>query len=220
MTHLIYLHGFASSANGRKAQYLRPRLAERSGVTFHAVEFSPTPADFEYLTITGMISRLRQYILDRELTDVCLIGSSMGGLVGLNYAHRFGGIAHLLLLAPALTYLSGERVGLPLAEWQADGVGELFHYGFNRLVPLRYDLEVDGRFYQTSPPLPAPITIIHGRQDEVVPIAASREYAQAYPDQVQLIEVTAGHDINDHLPLVWQTLRQVCLARWQNESKC
>jgi predicted esterase YcpF (UPF0227 family) len=77
MTHLIYLHGFASSAGGRKAQYLRPRLAERSDVTFHAVEFSPTPADFEYLTITGMINRLRQYILDRELTDVCLIGSSM-----------------------------------------------------------------------------------------------------------------------------------------------
>jgi uncharacterized protein len=212
MTHLIYLHGFASSANGRKAQYLRPLLSDRSYATFHAVEFSPTPSDFEYLTITGMINRLRQYILDRELTDVCLIGSSMGGLVGLNYAHRFGGVAHLLLLSPALTYHSGERVDLSPDEWQANGVGELFHYGFNQPVRLRYDLEVDGRFYQTSPPLPAPITIIHGRQDEVVPIAASREYAQAYPDQVQLIEVAAGHDINGHLPLIWQTLQQVCLA--------
>jgi uncharacterized protein len=159
-----------------------------------------------------MINRLRQYILDHALTEVCLIGSSMGGLVGLNYAHRFGGVAHLLLLSPALTYLSGERVGLSLAEWQADGVGELFHYGFNRPVRLRYDLEVDGRFYQTPPPPPAPITIIHGTEDEAVPIAASREYAYAYPDQVQLIEVTAGHDINGHLPVIWQILQQVCLA--------
>jgi uncharacterized protein len=159
-----------------------------------------------------MINRLRQYILDRELTDVCLVGSSMGGLVGLNYAHRYGGVAHLLLLSPSLTYLSGERVGLSLEQWQADGVGELFHYGFNRPVRLRYDLEVDGRFYQTPPPPPAPITIIHGTEDEVVPVAASRAYAHAYPDQVQLIEVTAGHDINAHLPLVWQTLQQVCLA--------
>ena len=214
MTHLIYLHGFASSANGRKAQYLRPLLSDRSDVTFHAIEFSPTPADFEYLTITGMINRLRQYILDRELSDVCLIGSSMGGLVGLNYAHRYGSVAHLLLLSPALTYLSGERVGLSLAQWQVDGVGEMFHYGFNRLVPLRYDLEIDGRFYQTTPPPPpAPITIIHGTQDEVVPIAASRDYARAYPDQVLLIEVTAGHDINAHLPLIWEMLQQVCLAR-------
>jgi uncharacterized protein len=186
MTHLIYLHGFASSANGRKAQYLRPLLADRSDATFHAVEFSPTPADFEYLTITGMINRLRQYILDRELTDVCLIGSSMGGLVGLNYAHRYGGVGRLLLLAPALTYLSGERVGLSPAEWEVDGVGELFHYGFNRLVRLRYDLEVDGRFYQTPPPPPAPITIIHGTEDEVVAIAASRAYAHAYLDRCSL----------------------------------
>ncbi len=212
MNHLIYLHGFASSAGGRKAQYLRPRLAERSGVTFHAVEFSPTPADFEYLTITGMINRLRQYILDHALTEVSLIGSSMGGLVGLNYAHRFGGVAHLLLLAPALTYLSGEREGLSLDQWEAEGVGELFHYGFNRPVRLRYDLEIDGRFYQTTPPPPAPITIIHGTEDEVVPVAASRDYARAYPDQVQLIEVTAGHDINGRLPLVWETLQRVCPA--------
>jgi hypothetical protein len=45
-----------------------------------------------------------------------------------------------------------------------------------------------------------------------VPIAASRDYTQAYPDRVQLIEVTAGHDINAHLPLVWETLQRVCLA--------
>jgi uncharacterized protein len=165
-----------------------------------------------------MINRLRQYILDRELTDVCLIGSSMGGLVGLNYAHRFscdqryGGVAHLLLLSPALTYLSGERVGLSLDQWQVDGVGEMFHYGFNRPVRLRYDLEVDSRFYQTTPPTPAPITIIHGTEDEVVPIAASRAYALVYPDRVQLMEVTAGHDTNGRLPLIWETLQQVCLA--------
>jgi uncharacterized protein len=104
-------------------------------------------------------------------------------------------------------------VGLSLTQGQADGVGELFHYGFNRPVRLRYDLEVDGRFYTPpTPPPPAPITIIHGTEDEVVPITASRAYVQTYFDQVALIEVTAGHDINDHLPLVWQTLRQVCLA--------
>jgi hypothetical protein len=43
------------------------------------------------------------------------------------------------LLSAELTYLSGERVGLSLDRWQADGVGELFHYGFNRPVRLRYD---------------------------------------------------------------------------------
>jgi uncharacterized protein len=121
-------------------------------------------------------------------------------------------MAYLLLLAPALTYLSRERVGMSLAQWEAARVGEVFHYGFNRPVRLRYDLEIDGRFYQTPLPPPAPITIIHGIEDEVVPIAAGRDYGQAYPDWVQLIEVAAGHDINAHLPLVWETLQRVCLA--------
>jgi hypothetical protein len=41
----------------------------------------------------------------------------------------------------------------------AAAIGKIFHYGFNRPVALRYDSEVDGRFYQTPPP-PAPIAII------------------------------------------------------------
>jgi len=211
MTHLLFLHGFASSANGRKPQFLRPLLANLPDVTFHALDFSPTPIDFTYLTVTGMINRLRQYILDHALNAVSLIGSSMGGLVALHYAQRFGGVARLLLLSPALTYLSGERVGMSLAQWQASGVGEVFHFGFNRPVPLHYDLEVDGRFYHIAPPPPAAITIIHGTQDEVVSITASREYAVRYADQVQLIEVEAGHDINAHLPLIWEVTQQFLL---------
>lgn len=65
----------------------------------------------------------------------------------------------------------------------------------------------------TAPPPSAPITILHGTEDEVVPIAASREYTACYPEQVQLIEVTAGHDINDHLPLIWRLVQQFLLEQ-------
>jgi len=212
MKHIIYLHGFASSAKGTKAQYLRPRLEVMPDVVFHAIEMAPTPIDFTYQTVTGMINRLRQYILDRELAEVSLIGSSMGGLVSLNYAHRFPGVTRLLLLAPALTYISGDRVGMPVAEWQEKGAGEIFHYGLNQSVLLRSDFEEDGRFYQTTSPPPVPITILHGTKDEVVPVPASREYAQAYPDQVQLVEVEAGHDINAYLPKIWELTEQFLLT--------
>lgn len=208
MKHIIYLHGFASSANGTKAQYLRPRLEAMPDVTFHAIEMAPTPADFTYQTITGMINRLRQYILDREFANVSLIGSSMGGLVSLNYAHRFPDVTRLLLLSPALTYISGDRVGMPVDAWLEKGEGNLFHFGFQQNIPLRYDFEQDGRFYQTTPPPPAPITILHGTQDEVVPVSDSRAYAQAYPKQVHLIEVEAGHDINAYLPQIWELTQQ------------
>ena len=209
--HFLFLHGFVSSSQGEKSAYLRQHLATRPDVAFDALDFNPTPKDFEYLTVTGMINRLRQVVLDRQLDNLSLIGSSMGGLVALNYAHRFGGVDRLLLLAPALTYISGERTGMPLDEWQQQRVGHLMHYGFGRELPLRYDLEVDGRFYQTAPPPPAPITIIHGRADDVVFIDDSRAYARQYPDRVTLIEIDADHLINDHMALIGQQVDRFLL---------
>ena len=203
MKHIIFLHGFLSAANGRKSQYFAPRLAALPDVTFHAFAFSPEPIDFEHLTITGMINRLRQYILANGLTDVGLIGSSLGGLVALNYADMYGGVERLLLLSPALIYHSKERVGLPIEQWRENGIGELFHYGFNKTVKLRATLDINGRLFQTAPAPPVPIHIIHGTQDAVVPVEDSRQYVARYPQQTALTEVQAGHTIDDHLDLIW-----------------
>jgi len=191
---VILLHGFASSSNSTKAQYLRGRFTTVPGVQFHAIDFNPTPRDFEYTTITGMINRLRQYLLDRDLRRVFIVGSSMGALVGLNYAHRFGGVSRMLLLAPALSYLGFEPVD------------RVFHYAFNRELPLRDDFYVDGALYAEPVPPPVPVTIIHGRNDDVIPIAHSRHYAALYPEKVELIEVDSDHQVNDQLDFIWERL--------------
>ncbi len=102
--NVIYLHGFASSAKNSKAEWLQQRNDADPNVNLYAFDFNPTPADFSYMTISGMIHRLRQYILDFELTNPLLVGSSLGGLVALHYARLFGGIPHILLLAPALRF--------------------------------------------------------------------------------------------------------------------
>lgn len=209
---ILYLHGFASSGQGTKATHLRRRLAAVAGVTFHAPDFNPTPKDFEYVTVTGMINRLRQYVLDHELSRLYLIGSSMGGLVGLNYAHRFGGVEKMLLLAPALVYPRGLHTAVSAPPQPEEAVTQFFHYAFNRAVPLRHDLERDGRFFQHPPPPPAPILVIHGRSDEIISIAGSRQYVVQNPNQVRLVEVEAGHDLNPHLELIWQEVERFLLA--------
>lgn len=191
---VLLLHGFASSGNSTKAQYLRERFKALPHVDFHAPDFNPTPRDFEYMTITGMINRLRQYVLDHDFRRVFIVGSSMGALVGLNYAHRFGGVSRMLLLAPALSYLGFERLD------------RVFHYGFNQELPLRDDLYVDGSLYAEPAPPPVPVTIVHGRRDDVVPIANSRQYAVLYPEKVELIELDADHQVNDHLDFIWERL--------------
>jgi pimeloyl-ACP methyl ester carboxylesterase len=200
---ILYLHGFLSSAQSTKARFLRERLAPLPHATFDAIDFNPTPRDFETMTTTGQINRLRQYVLDRGLTDVGFVGSSFGGLVALHYAHRFGSVARMLLLAPAVAWLSGGRSEQELRGWEKAGVAPVFHPAFDREVPIRYDLQLDGLRYLEPVPPGSPTLIIHGRQDTTVPIAGSRAYAADYPDDVRLIEVNADHDLNPHLDLIW-----------------
>jgi hypothetical protein len=207
MTTLLHLHGFLSSARSTKAQFFRERFAARPGVAFHAIDFSPTPRDFEYLTVTGMINRLRQSVLDRGLLETgggAIIGSSLGGLVAVHYAHRFGGVDRMILLAPGLKWLSGGLTEDEIRAWEEAGVAPIFHPAFEREVPLRFDLELDGRLYREPVAPAAPTLIVHGRRDETVPVAHSRAYAETFPDLVQLVEVDADHDLNAHLDMIWE----------------
>ncbi|MGB3714990.1 MAG: YqiA/YcfP family alpha/beta fold hydrolase [Candidatus Promineifilaceae bacterium] len=202
--NVIFLHGFASSGMGTKGQYLGRRFREAPDVDFRAFDFTPTPRDFEYMTITGMINRLRQFVLLEKLEPFQLIGSSFGALVGMNYAHRFRGVEKSLLLAPALSYSSMASSAEEAEKWRSQGVAQVVHYAFDQKLPLRYELEIDGRLYARMPRPTGPITIIHGTSDEVVPVEHSRQYTAEYPDLVKLIEVDGGHDLNDYLDFIWQ----------------
>jgi len=117
-TAIVYLHGFASSTRSTKAQYLGSRFAARPQVDFYAPDFNPSPKDFEYMTTTGQIARLRQYVLDQGLQRFSIIGSSYGGLVAVHYAHRLGGVDKMLLLAPGLRWLSGGLSDEQLEQWR------------------------------------------------------------------------------------------------------
>ena len=157
------------------------------------------------MTVTGQINRLRHDILTRQLEPVGLIGSSLGGQVALNYAHRYGGVAWLLLLAPALVYTPTHNLTPEeLAGWQENGTRRLWHDGLNREIPLRYDFHLDRLTYAEPPPPPVPTVIVHGVNDDVVPIGGSRNYAAAYPELVSLIEVDSDHRLNDQLDLIWE----------------
>jgi pimeloyl-ACP methyl ester carboxylesterase len=200
---ILHLHGFASSARSTKAKYLAERMASVRGAQFYALDMNPTPTDFLYLTTTGAINRLRQVVLDRQPEDLSIVASSFGGLVATYYAHRFGGVSRILLLAPLLRWEFYSLTDKEVKGWQDDSTLPLPHYGFGGELPLDFGYYEDGQRYQEVAPPAAPTRIIHGREDEVIPVQRSRAYAAEYPDQVHLIEVDAGHDLNGHLATIW-----------------
>lgn len=200
---ILYLHGFASSAQSTKARYFGQKLAAFPQVDYHAIDFNPTPEDFHYVTTTGLIGRLRQYVLDHQLDNLSVIASSYGGLIALHYAHRFGGVDKMVLLAPGVMWLSGGLSDDELAQWERAGAEPIDHPAFQQEVSVRYDLQVDGLSYLKPVPPAAPVLIIHGVRDTAVPIEDSRKYASDFADRVRLIEVDADHDLNDHLDFIW-----------------
>jgi pimeloyl-ACP methyl ester carboxylesterase len=204
-TNVIYLHGFASSAKNSKAEWLRQKNEKEAVVNFYAFDFNPLPIDFSQMTITGMVNRLRQHVLVEKIENPFLVGSSLGGLVALHYARLFGGVERLLLLAPALRFNFANHSETP--ESKERGYRLIFHYAFNRELPLYRSFLVDGRQYKDLIEPPVPITILHGRQDEVVPIRGSQLYAKRYPDQVKLVTVESDHRMGDQVDVIWEWIK-------------
>jgi pimeloyl-ACP methyl ester carboxylesterase len=204
---VLYLHGFSSSATAAKARYLSQRLGEIAGARFLAPDFNPEPKDFEYLTVTGMIDRLRQFFVDHGISNPFIVASSLGCLVGLHYVARFGGAERLLFLAPVLSFRSLRFREEALLRWKEDGATDVFHYKFIKKLPLRYDFYLDGLQFADPIAPPVPIDILHGRNDETIPVMLSRKYAEEFPARVTLTELDSDHMLHDQLPVIWDRLR-------------
>ncbi|MEM7333526.1 MAG: alpha/beta hydrolase [Chloroflexota bacterium] len=202
--NIIFLHGFGvlGGLQNGKAQFFNEKFKKLNSISFFCIDFNPTPKDFEFHTITGMIDRLRQYIFHHDLDSVFLIGSSQGANVALNYAHRYGGVEKLLLLAPELFYDSYSTES-QLQEWEELVSAPLFHYGFGEEVLLNFGHHQDGLRYTNNPQPPAPILIIHGLNDDAIPISRSQKYAGAYSQDVSLITVEDDHFLRNSRQTMW-----------------
>jgi pimeloyl-ACP methyl ester carboxylesterase len=95
-----------------------------------------------------------------------LIGSSLGGQVALNYAHRYGWVNRLLLLAPTLFHNNRRDSAAELERWEQTDYRLIHHDAFGYEVPLRYGFHLDrlgGRPPGDDPSAPeAPIVQVLG----------------------------------------------------------
>ncbi|MBE9229953.1 esterase [Phormidium sp. LEGE 05292] len=205
----IYLHGFASSPNSVKANFLRDRFSQ-SQIPLTIPDLNQS--DFTHLTMTR---QLRQVIVNfpPSPTPVTLIGSSFGGLASAWLGETELQCQKLVLLAPAFTFLSlwlstlGEKI---VASWQREGFFPVHHYGEKRSLPLSYDFVTDLKQYpETKIQRPIPTLIIHGIKDEVIPIQASRDFAASRP-WIKLIELDSDHSLANVLPEIWQEISTFC----------
>lgn len=205
----IYLHGFASSPNSAKANYLRDRFSElQIPLTIPDLNQS----DFTHLTMTRQLCQVREKFPSSP-TPVTLIGSSFGGLASAWLGETQPQCQKLVLLAPAFTFLSLRLSALgetTVTNWRSSGFFPVYHYGEKRSLPLSYDFVTDLQKYTESEiQRPIPTLILHGINDEVIPIQASRNFAATRP-WVKLIELDSDHSLINVLPEIWQEISAFC----------
>ncbi len=207
--HLIYLHGFASSARSSKAAWLAARCAER-GVRLVTPDFNEP--EFAGLTITRMLAQVDDTIAGLPPGPVVLIGSSLGGFVAVQSALRHAGrVERLVLLAPALDF-SGNRLrdlgDRGVDEWRRTGTLNVFHYGFGRIMPVRYALYEDtARYDSMNAPLDIPVQIFQGDRDTAVDPATVQRWAAARP-LAELHLLDDDHQLVASLEYIWREMKR------------
>lgn len=196
---MLYLHGFGSGPDSRKAQDLAERFAA-SGAALEVPDLNG--GEFERLTISGQLERVEQAV---GRGPVCLIGSSLGGYVAALYAARHPEVTRLVLLAPAFGFarIYLNTIGPDLAR-EGERTGWLPVY--ERRVWWR--LIEDARRYEEFPDVTQPAVIIHGLRDEVVPPESSREFVRRHP-QVRLQLVDDDHELLASVDAIWDAIRTI-----------
>ncbi len=201
---LFYLHGFASSAQSKKAAYFAERLRAH-GVTLRCPDFNEP--DFPSLTMTRMLDRLAADIATIAPQPIALIGSSLGAVAAIHTAARMADrVDRLVLLAPAVMFPKDAEKVLGVDRfraWQRDGTLDVFHFGYGSKRPLNYAFYEDGQQYDAlAADVRQPILIFQGRRDEAVDYRVVEQYAATRPN-VTLTLLDDDHQLIASLPRIW-----------------
>ena len=203
----IYLHGFASGPLSEKAVYFSRRLREKE---FDVVVPDLNLPTFEQMTVSSQLKIVEALLAGKNPRSVLLVGSSMGGLLSTMLSTKHESISGLVLLAPGFGLdrrwqsVFGEGA---LETWREQGFLEVHHYAYDRVMPLAVSFLDDALKYQTDKlRVSIPTLVVHGKQDDVVPVEESIAFAELNPDYVNLHVVDDDHFLQSNLDASWDLI--------------
>jgi uncharacterized protein len=205
----IYLHGFSSGPGSTKAKYIRAQFAQ-IGVDLQVPDLNQD--DFTHLTVSRQIAQVVD-LFPADGSPVTLIGSSLGGWISAIIAQTHPQVERLILLAPAFDFLAHwlPKIGeTQLNSWQKTGYLSIYHHAIKDVSPLHYDFLLDAHKYPLHEiDRVLPTLIIHGINDDVIPISASQNFVEDRP-WVELIEWDSDHQLTDLNQEIWQEICRFC----------
>ena len=185
--HIIYLHGLGSGPGSQKGVLVRDHFrALGCSVSLPSI----TVPNLERLSPLKAIQVVRDEIVARKGEPLVLMGSSFGAFIAIHSVDGMSPndrvhIKRIVLLAPVFNpwdatsgLLTPERERV----WRERGVAPVLDLESGREVPVHYRFVQELKGLDSKDlKLPVPTLILHGNQDEVVPVAQSKDFAGKRP---------------------------------------
>ncbi len=189
---VVLCHGFGTSKDSRTYLRLEEQLFLAGISTFRFDFFGHGESEGRFAEITvseavnDVLAAINQ-VKDAGCRRIGLVGSSFGGLAALVAAPQVPDLCLLALKSPVSDYISRlfvTRDGHDLEAWKEQGFIQIPD-GEGHLTKLNYKFYQDAEKasgYTAADKITAPTLIVHGDQDESVPVEQSRNLAQIIPN--------------------------------------
>lgn len=154
--------------------------------------------------------RTVQEAINADRSYDVLMGSSFGGLAIANAVQGLSEDLRLVLLAPAFGFYDtfAKQIGdAELDAWKKDGHKTFLPPGWEEEVRIRWSFMEDAS-EASWPKLTHRTVILHGTNDDVVPIENSRAAMRSSPI-MELVEVDDGHRLAESLEFLQDVVAMV-----------
>ncbi|MHB1528393.1 MAG: alpha/beta hydrolase [Acidiferrobacteraceae bacterium] len=197
----IFLHGFRSHINGRKGCALADHAHERgrAWLAFDLRGHGGSDGALAALRLSAFCADLDAVLERLAPRPVLLAGSSLGGwLAALAAGRHPGQVRALLLVAPAFNFIQNYFGALPpdeLDHWRSRGTRRFEDRYSGDSYLLDYEVIEDAARHDVfagGMSLSCPIVVVHGDQDEAVPLAQSQRFIDEIAPAGEIVTVAGG----------------------------
>lgn len=193
---LVMAHGFGSSKDSDTYVAVEQRMLALGAATLRFDNFAcgESGGDFRDLTLSGVADGIQSALLvgqAHECHSTVLLASSFAGGAAIVAAATGLPLELLILRSPLFSWFDpAPETSEIVATWETQGYLDIHgrRVGRDLLDDLRsYDL------YKLAPKINIKVAMIHGDQDEMVPLAQSTKMHQLLSNSTLKVVVGANH---------------------------
>ena len=204
---IILCHGFSTSKEGRTYVSLEEILNDEGISTFRFDFFGHGESEGKFEEITAFeavddIQKAIKFLRESGYKKIGLVGSSFGGMASIIEAGKTDDLYILALKSPVSDYMAliHSRVDeQDIKGWEEKGIIDVTGVdGETRKLKYSFYEEAEKiKAYEAAQNIKVPALIVHGDEDETVPIEQSRKMASLIQNcRLEIIE-GADHKYSD-----------------------